>query len=362
MLLLLCTFAFQVGSNLKCVRRVPLKSQIAGEYLSIEECVTDGEHGLLLVQHRMPGSQDSYYSLRRFDLSCGEQPVGQDIALDSAGQWEEIEWSAKRPEYAYCVRRGMFKDANDGRLKFRSLELVATSIGGGSAGNIIGTLDLLDIMGDQQSWGVSLYLNGETLYAALREEVAVIDTSDLGHLAVSKVLQGRPGFYGEGGGYDRQTKRATGSRLVQLIEAADKSVEERLRISLGLESFVRMASDGEVAVGVDPGHLKVYRLGSVNRQIATLQLTGWREPTPIERLMGMKPRFVSLRDGFCYVVNYDGGLTVFDVRYPETIKKVGYYNPQNEELKTISFLQDGNVLLCGRSLHIVAPPTAARGN
>lgn len=68
---------------------------------------------------------------------------------------------------------------------------------------------------------------------------------------------------------------------------------------------------------------------------------------------------VFVRDGLAYVLG-GFGVTVYDIRQPQQIRRVGHYAVPNEQLLAISPLPDGNILVGGNKLHIVAPPKAAR--
>jgi hypothetical protein len=69
-----------------------------------------------------------------------------------------------------------------------------------------------------------------------------------------------------------------------------------------------------------------------------------------------------VRDGLAYVLgNFDfGGLSVYDVRRPQQIRRIGHYAAPNELLRAIAPLPDGNILVGGNKLHIVAPPKMKR--
>jgi hypothetical protein len=68
-----------------------------------------------------------------------------------------------------------------------------------------------------------------------------------------------------------------------------------------------------------------------------------------------------VRDGLAYVVGLGpGGLAVYDVSQPQQIRRVGHYAAPNERLQVIVPLLDGNILVGGNKLHIVAPPKVKR--
>ncbi len=371
MLLLLCTFAFQVGSNLECVRQIPLRAAGSEERRTVGMAAIEGDKGVLFLHngHWRSAGDNAEWFVQRFDLAAECVLVGDEIPLGKedhpsiawAGDEGKMVWSAERPEYLYFIEQANFEGPNDKRWKLGKLELVTVRLGDGGKTGIIGKLDLLKHIGDVSSSVPRMYLEGETLYIALNREVVMVNMSVPAAPVVSEVVEGRPGYWGEGGG------GGGGWRWIKLVAGDDKSLEERLAVTLKLESFMHMASEGDVTVYADRDHFVTYQLKGIDRfgaSVCRLETTGWRSPTPVERLMDAYPRQVFLRDGFAYVLYHEtdfGGLMVYDVRRPESIKKVGHYAAPDEQFAAIAPLPDGNILLCGRSLHVVAPPKAARG-
>ena len=68
---------------------------------------------------------------------------------------------------------------------------------------------------------------------------------------------------------------------------------------------------------------------------------------------------VFVRDGLAYVLG-GFGVTVYDIRQPQQIRRVSHYAVPNKWLQTIAPLPDGNILVGGNKLHIVAPPKEKR--
>jgi hypothetical protein len=364
MLLLLCTFAFQVGTNLECVRRIQLRGPDDTISPQAEKCVVDGMQGVLLVQHRVPRSMDSYYSLRRFDLSCGESPVSKDIFIEEGYRWEWMAWSAERPDYVYFVRETSRDDPIDNEWERREVTLVTVALEGYQEGSMINELELVSYREIRQiGLGGGIYMDGKTLYVEVGGELFIMDMSNPAQPEVRKsIVESNPWHRPRSAFYDAKTKGYIDEREFRLLFPELESTEERIERTIELGWSWSMASEGDILVSTEGYALKTYRLKSLEQaDIAIFEQTGRRAATPLEQLIEMRPRQLSLRDGFCYALYYDG-LSVFDVRNPANIKRAGHYKAPEEWFSAMSLLPDGNVLLCGRSLHVVAPPKAARGN
>ncbi|MHC4622005.1 MAG: hypothetical protein ACYTEQ_30055, partial [Planctomycetota bacterium] len=107
--LLFLTFAFQVGSNLKCVEQIPVNSQ-GQRGLAMMAC--DGRQGVLLLHdetgRRMPNRPNSF---RRFNLSQKEPRIGRELRLTDGPEysWRDMQsrivWSPGHPEWVYFLKK-----------------------------------------------------------------------------------------------------------------------------------------------------------------------------------------------------------------------------------------------------------------
>jgi hypothetical protein len=362
--LLFLTVAFQVGSNLKCVEQVPLKSEgVRG--VAMMAC--DGRQGVLLLhdetRRRIPNRPR--YSIRRFDLSQTEPQIGKELRLSNGPQfsrWREtgkIAWSARHPEQVYFLKRQVATE--DGEWKLKKLFLCTARLEGrGGEPAKVSRLDLIDYLGEKRHSG-AIVLHDETIYGFICGKLFLIDVSRPASPKVTRVVEGyRNPDYGENAGGGRVTLS------LRLVPGEGLTMAERLRITAELASphpYV-LACEGEVVAAACRDFLRLYRLTGTaelggGEEIAILEMTGQREPTAMERWVESRPRQAILRDGLAYVLDVArpfGGLTVYDVSRPDMIRRVGHYAAPDELLLAIAPLADGNILVGGGKLHIVAPP------
>jgi len=368
-MLLFLTVVFQLGSNLKCIRQIPIKPQGEGER-GVAQIACDGDKGVLLLRNKKPGDagDDATYSLMTFDLSAKE-PLGKEICLSQdqmpvfswPGDRGKIVWSAKNPQWAYSIKTSRRKYEPDGHWFTDRAELLTISLAAGSAGSV-DKLDLLPHLKGQTAYSDSLYMLDGTIYASLSGILFIFDVGIDGKPVLRKIVKERVGISGQSGGSDASGRTLWASMTMQLVPAEGVSIEERLKLAAELSEYRVMDSEGDIVVEVNNDFIEVYRLKEVSGDIAILEMTDRREPTPLERLAGMNPTQVFVRNGLAYVIDSSwdfGGLTVYDVRRPQ-IRRVGHYGTPDERFLTGMPLQDGNILLGGNKLHIVKPPRPAR--
>jgi len=368
-MLLFLTVVFQLGSNLKCVKQIPIKPQGEGER-GVAQIACDGDKGVLLLRNKKPGdaADDATYSLMTFDLSAKE-PLGEEIVLAEdqmptfswPGDRGKIVWSARNPQWAYSIKTSRRKYEPDGHWFTDRAELLTISLAAGSAGSV-DKLDLLPHLKGQTAYSDSLYMLDGTIYASLSGILFIFDVGIDGKPVLRKIVKERVGISGQSGSSDA-SGRVWGSISMRLIPVEGLSIKERLKVTVELSGYRVMASDGDVVVEVNSDFIRAYWLKEVSGDIATLEMTAYRRPTPLERLAGTNPTHVFVRNGLAYVIDSSwdfGGLTVYDVRRPQQIRRVGHYGTPDERLLAIAPLPDGNILLGGNKLHIVKPPRPAR--
>ncbi|MHC4625332.1 MAG: hypothetical protein ACYS4W_15675 [Planctomycetota bacterium] len=224
----------------------------------------------------------------------------------------------------------------------------------------VSRLDLTDYLGENRhSWAIVLH--DKTVYGFICGKLFLIDVSRPGSPEVTRVVEDYK--------HPRHSETGGGGRVtlcLRLVPSEGLSMAERLRITAELASprpYV-MACEGEVVVAVARDFLRLYRFAGTadlgdGEQIAILEMTGQREPTALEHWLDLYPRQAFLRGGLAYVLYRGrpfGGLTVYDVSRPDMIRRVGHYAAPDELLLAIAPLADGNILVGGGKLHIVAPP------
>jgi len=371
-MLLFLTVVFQLRSNLTCFRQIPLGPYgVGGRRVMRITC--DGNKGVLLLHVGKPGYETTYYSLMIFDLSAKE-PLGEEIVLTKdqtpMSLWRndgnKLVWSAKNPQWAYLIKTLLSEDKTDDKamlssampkLMLDSAELLTVPLATGAA-KVVDKLDLSPYLEDRTTLWHSLYMLNSTIYASVSDKLFIFDVGTDGKPVLRKVVKERFGVYGGDGVRDASERARTGIS-VRLVPAEGLSTEERLKITVALSSYYLMASEGDIVVEASSVFLKAYRLKEVIDDIATLEMTGFRRPTPLERFVGTYPSQVFVRDGLTYMLG-GFGVTIYDVRQPQYIKRIGHYAAPDEMFLAIAPLPDGNILVGGSKLHIVRPPKVKR--
>lgn len=331
--------------------------------------VSDGDKGVVLrrvLQTDESSKPRDEYRLWRFDLSSAE-PIGKEIVLPMLElppmiSWSHnkgIAWSAEHPQFLYTVRESRSQDKTDGKPKLNCAEILTISLFDSEA-VVTDKIDLLPHIEDRSGYCNGMCIYKDRVFVNLSGQVFIFDLGADGKLTFKSVTKRQVG------GYNKVTRRDASrhtfaTMLVGLIPAEGLTTEEQLKVAVELTDYPEIASEGDIVVGVDLDFpLTVYRLKEVKDDVATLDMAGFRRPTPLEYFMGMFPIQVFVRDGLAYVIGDFGGLSVYDVRRPQQIRRIGHYAAPNESLRAIVLLPNGNILVAGNKLHIVAPPKMKR--
>ncbi|UCG56432.1 MAG: hypothetical protein JSU70_16410 [Phycisphaerales bacterium] len=369
-LLLLLTVVFQLGSNLRCISQIPVGTDDSERDRGVAALAFDGEQGILLTYDGPNGAFGRHmgYGLRRMQLSPTGLQLGRRIAMPHSGRpfvsWHaggKLAWSAQDPPRVYFLREQA--DEGDSWPKETTFYLDAVELGAedgevANTGSVkLGSYTVRPGPGNLPPRGESIVLHGKTIYAYVLGRLLVVDVTNPENLEVTAVVDDyTPYVAGDDPGVRRD-------RLdLRLVPGDGLSAEEKLEITVGLDGYRSMAIEGEVVVSVGANAVSVYRLEGIEADIAQLGLLGRRNPLPLERLIGRWPQQVLLRDGLAYVldmVTFEG-LTVYDVRQPGRIRRVGHYAAPTESFSAMAVLGDGNLLMGGTKLHVVAPPRVAK--
>lgn len=366
---LFLTVVFQLRSNLTCIRQIPLKPESKGGY-NVEAIACDGDKGVLFLQGREPNDvvgKSMRYSLMTFDLS-EKEPFGEEIVIPKDLQptarqlaFKELVWSAKRPQWTYFIERSSSKNKSDGKQKVDKMELLTISLTEGGVMTVVDKLDLLPYLGDRaRLWG--MYMLNSTIYASTLDKLLIFDVAADGKLVLRKVINEQPGIHDVIGRVIREQLRQN-TFSMRLVPVEGLNTQERLKITVALATYPLMASEGDTVIVADEDSplLRAYRLKEVKDDVATLEMAGFRRPTPLERFMSPFPSQIFVRDGLAYVTGVGlGGISVYDVHRPQQIRRVGHYAAPKEWFQAIAPLPDGNILVAGKMLHIVAPPKVKR--
>jgi len=369
---LFLTVVFQLRSNLECVRQIPLKPESEGRCF-VEAIACDGDKGVLLLQGQGREPNDVVgkavcYSLMTFDLSAKEF-LSEEISLAKEQSpmflWfgNRVVWSARNSQWAYLIKMSTSQEEtlakSSAMPKADRAELLTISLDVGAAG-VVDKLSLLPYLEDRAEFWCSLYMLDDTIYVITLDKLLIFDVGSDGKPVLRKVINGQFRIPSRAGRAVREQLRQS-TLFMRLVPVECLDTEERLKITVGLTGYSTVASEGDIVVVADyDSPLTAYRLKEVRDDVATLEMVGFRRPTPLERFAGAYPTQVFVRDGLAYVIGDFGGLSVYDVRRPQQIRRIGHYAVPNESLCAIVPLPDGNILVGGKKLHIVAPPKVKR--
>lgn len=185
----------------------------------------------------------------------------------------------------------------------------------------------------------------------------MLECDEDGRPRVVGEMRGSFGFWEESRGEEKVMLR------VKLPPAGGLNARERLDLVLRMSHApYLLAGEGERVVQASWKFIRCYRVVSLSVEETVLETSGQRDPSPLERLVGFQPYQITMRGGLVYVldgVSMFGGLTVYDVRDPERIRRVGHYAAPGEDFYALSLTPEGKVLVGGRSLHIVESPGVA---
>jgi hypothetical protein len=366
---LLLTVVFQLRSNLTCIRQIPIKTA-SEKGFDVAAIASDGDKGVLLLHCRKTAYAEGkamYYSLMTFDLSLKE-PFGEEFVIPEdleKAVWQNVGrsklvWSAKHPQLLYMVRELHSQDKTDDKSKLNCAEILTISLSDSEA-VVTDKIDLLPHIENRKGYCNGMCIYKDRVFVNLSGQVFIFDLGADGKLTFKSVTKRQVGVY------DKVTRRDASrhtfaTMLVGLIPAEGLTTEEQLKVAVELTDYPEIASEGDIIIGMDyDSPLTVYRLKEVRDDVATLEMAGYHRPTPLERFTGMFPTPVFVRDGLAYTLGgFGGGLTVYDVRQPQYIKRIGHYVAPDEMFLAIAPLPDGNILVGGSKLHIVRPPKVKR--
>ncbi len=372
-LLLLSGLAFQVGSNLKCIRKISLKP-VLEEKGYLVQIFPSGDKGLLIFGEVLgefgngPG-----ISISQYDLSNESKHISPAIRLesDAGSQWRNwpvkyrsILWSEENPDLIYYIKREV--DPNTSKYTFYFCTAFLDEEAGKASVTHKLNVGPLRSKNTLDSYEY-MTLKNDKAYVSLFEKLIIIDLSIPSRPTLSKIIDGTLGYAGSSYSFDSELGRNRSLIHLNMIPADSLSIEERLEITVALTSphwisrsspYIMAASDKKVVLAAKE-FVRVYEFKGMEGDVAILEMTAQRLPTPLEQYLRWNPQYMFISDGLSYVFDTRGGssITVFDISKSGTVKRVGHYASAGGRMQTIAPLQDKGVLVGMRDkLQIVAPP------
>jgi hypothetical protein len=345
-LLILLTFAFQVGSNLKCIEQISLKP-ILKEKQVLTRILPSGSQGLLMFADSRErfGHGAGGVSISRYDFSGGNRKIGPTIALGSnAGEhipnwpieFRSVLWSVKHPDLVYYIT-GQAEPESDKRRLYFCTALLNEKTGEAS---IVHKLDIglspsisKNFTGNRD-YGMAA--KNDKAYIWLFSKLTIIDLAAPDKPSLGRTVDTGLGFGGESGGFDRKSGYCKQSLFLNMIPMDNLSIEERLEITIALTSrpdyscpYHMSVSGRRVAAAGET--IRVYEfaddMGQRQSNRAVLDMTAWQLQTPLERYRRQLPRCIFIDGDFvCAFFERGGGcVTVFDVSKAATAKRTHHY-------------------------------------
>jgi hypothetical protein len=367
--------AFQVGSNLKVDRQFDLPLP----HHEISDFAFDGSRGVMMLDD---SSSQQYYGQTRVklcsvDMTGGAPKFGPVVspsdAINVPYAWhgEILFRMPARPDRAYLLAEAsgyLPRPVNGQSYEIKSLKLLTIDLTAASADPVVHRLDLLPPLADAQM-SVHAFQLGDRLYVAGGMNVLEIDLASNLPRLVRQIDLSVP--IGTGGAkanalwqhYGRSFD-AAGNELmnVPLVPLPGRTPRERLAARVGLVTTnSEQAVHGDLLVVADAESLRVFRLTSMDDNVAHFQLAGRREHTPLERLVGSYPSALNVIDDKVYVQEsrLGVGVSVYDLHDPARPRAVGHFATPKASRLAPRRLSNSELMIASDRFYVMEPPPDA---
>ena len=136
---------------------------------------------------------------------------------------------------------------------------------------------------------------------------------------------------------------------------------QRLEAALEVQHGSHGRLDGGVLAAMDQNDFYTYRLLRLRSASADFKQTGRYESTLLERAIGTNTYHTVAARGIVYLSQSTFGfprVTAFDIRDPQHPRPVAHFAAPDDVAQIVCPLPDGRVLVGGRKLYLLGPPTA----
>lgn len=363
--LMLCTVAFSLGTNLKCEGRYVIKHR--NEWLDVHFsniCIRDNRGLLFYDIYDRDKKARFTVSLVKYELAEGKAFEKTKYSLEglnlSFSYGKSLAWSEDKADVVWVLNfdSEMLDDKNRKvALSLVTLKLEAES---GKA-VLLNEMKLAEHVSEidekgrySTPGGYSIVLHKDTIYAHVYGKLKMIDVSEPAEPKVIKTVEKYSTYINEGGGGGKSWK------TIRIIPDERLSEEERIEITVKLRDYPVVVSEGQKMVEVARDFIRVYECIGVGAEKARFESDTFRRPTPLERIMGIRPKKALLKDDFLYVLSgqsgFAQGVTVYDIKRPGLIKRAGHYAVPDENFQGMTIRGDGRLVVVGNSVHVVLPP------
>jgi hypothetical protein len=363
--LMLCTVAFSLGTNLKCEGRYVIKHKNEWKDVGLTNSCIEGDSGLLFYSRYDRDKKVRFtVSMVKYELTNSGEFEKKKYSLEglnlSLSYGERIVWSEERPEFVWVLH--FDSEMVDNKNKKVSLSLVTLKLDVESGKAVlINEMKLAEHVsevnergGYSTPGGRAIVLHKDTIYAHVYGKLKMIDVSEPAEPKVIKTVEKYGTHMSEGGGGGKSWK------TIRIIPDERLSEEERIEITVKLRDYPIVVSEGHKMAEVMREFMRVYELKGAGAESASFESDTFRRPTPLERIIGIRPKKALLKDDFLYVLSgqsgFAQGVTVYDISRPGLIKRAGHYAVPDEDFQDMTIREDGMLVVVGNSVHVVKGP------
>ncbi len=356
-LLLFSTAAFQVGVDMKCLRRIELPSLSSQNPIRVAKLVAKGNSAVLLLTDANRGDAYGSYYLARLDPSGRPNPLDPAVQIiqksDShvrSPQYHSVVCSGEHPDRVYFVRTELSRQKP---WPLTGLTLCTASLERRSA-PIINQLDLLPYVTER--WAQGSYSYSDRILIFYQQKIIVVDISDPDAPVIANVVEA-PDME-----FNVEIDSATSADSLSLALPRIPGLNPRRRLEAIIPQLRwdrrsgLFALEDELLVAHSARQLTTYRLVEVDQEAARFQMVGCRDAPALEHLFLGRTRQLRLRNGFLFVqrLGFNGALSVYDVRDPTEPRRVSHYAA--EGLRTFALLDNDTILAGGDRIHVLTLP------
>jgi hypothetical protein len=342
LLLLFASAAYQLGTNLPVQQQVDLPQS---EY--VFAIYMDGMHGFEMSYPTYRRNPQWTSVVRSIDVDADGIKLGKAVSTDGRPFWGSPEGAATTTHLFWLEERDPPKLSDDSGSDRMTIVLHSSNLvtGGKSTEVALWQMQRVKASASVWLWQNKLYVYGNRL--------VVLDVTDADRprlISDSPFEVKKPGDW---------LVRLDGI-VFPLLQLPGLPEDQQLAASVRWSHFNRDAFDGQTLCTDSYGGLNVYRFAGIEGQGAVFKDAGHYSLDFLQRLSGTtggnRP---ALRNGLLYEGGwrhsiFNSAISIYDVRNPDRIKRVGHFAAPGAEL--VCPLPDGRAIVGGSKLWLVGPP------
>ena len=353
-LLIFACGAVQLGSNLTCLAKCSLDPGTVRNIRETVDIAWQGEDGILLRCGHGAKAARGTLTLSRLRLSNGNLTLGGEISLGKGGYWphrlfpQRLVWQPASPRIAYVL----VEIPDDSYSRLQNLHLLTVDL---ETGKVIHRLGLpLDETDRWGYLGAKMTCAGNLLYLHYAVRPVLVDLQSPETPRLRETMDSPVEVRSQIGLISDTAVGVTSAHLT-LPAFEGSNFQDRTGIP-DRADFRPWAMEGDLLAAASSDGVTTYLLGRQEGNHVELLKLGKPSRTSLDRILGMSPKALELRNGLAYVLDSGNRMIVYDVRDPLRPEKVGYYAAGGERLGAMFVLPDGRSLLGGESLYLVESP------